>query len=103
MSIKASLSFTGALQRRQATGLDASRAAPAPFANDPAHAFDEAMRLIEHGRWQPAFTRLAALADAGHPQAARIAMIFVRRGASLFGGRFTATARQREGWQRAGE
>lgn len=63
--------------------------------------FDEAMLLMEEGLWQGAFTRLAALADTGHPQAARIAMVFVQRGALLFGGSFVASVRQRECWQRA--
>jgi hypothetical protein len=71
-------------------------------APDRAQRFDEAMLLMEDGRWQSAFTRLAALADTGHPQAARIATVFVQRGALLFGGSFVASARQRECWQRAG-
>ena len=65
--------------------------------------FDEAMTLMEDGRWQQAFARLAELADAGHPQAARIAMLYVQRGTSLFGGHFSASARQREFWQRASD
>ena len=66
-----------------------------------AHRFDDAMRLMEDGRWQTAFTLLAQLADAGHPQAARIALLFVRRGALLFGGHYCASAPQRERWERA--
>ena len=65
--------------------------------------FDEATRLMEDGRWQQAFTRLAASADAGQPQAARIALLFVRRGAWLFGGSYHASAQQRECWQRCSD
>jgi hypothetical protein len=71
--------------------------------NERARRFDAAMRLMEDGRWCQAFTRLAALADTGHPLAARIALLFVRRGALLFGGNFSASAQQRECWQRASE
>jgi hypothetical protein len=98
MNVKHAARFTGAMPTRFA-GLDAPRATPAP---ERMRHFDEAMLLMEDGHWQRAFTRLAALADTGHPQAARIAMVFVQRGALLFGGSFMASARQRECWQRAG-
>jgi hypothetical protein len=63
--------------------------------------FDEAMRLLEEGCWQTAFMSLAELADDGHPQAARVALVFARRGTSLFGGTFHATSEQRDRWERA--
>ena len=66
-----------------------------------ARRFDEAMRLMEEGRWSASFKRLAALADDGHPPAARIALVFVQRGTSLFGGVFHATPEQRASWERA--
>jgi hypothetical protein len=65
-----------------------------------AYVFDEAMMLMQTGRWQAAFDRLAKLADGGHAQAARLALLFVRRGTSLFGGTFHATSEQRDAWQR---
>lgn len=65
--------------------------------------FDQAIGLMEGGRWQQAFTLLAELADAGHPQAARIALLFVRRGSLLFGGTYRAHADQRQCWQRASD
>ena len=99
MNVKHASPFTGAMPGTRFAGLDAPRAMPAP---GRARHFDEAMLLMEDGSWQRAFTRLAALADTGHPQAARIAMVFVQRGALLFGGSFVASARQRECWQRAG-
>jgi hypothetical protein len=64
--------------------------------------FDTAMTLMEAGHWEQAYACLAELADAGHPQAARIALLYVQRGALLFGGRYAASAQQRERWQRAG-
>lgn len=100
MNIKPSAPFTGAMPGRRFAGLAASAAAPTV---GRAQRFDEAMCLMEDGCWERAFTRLAELADAGHPQAARIAMVFVQRGASLFGGHFSASARQRECWRRAGQ
>ncbi len=68
-----------------------------------ARRFGEAMHLMEDGRWQQAFTRLAELADAGHPVAARIALLLVRRGTRLFGGSFGASAQQLASWQRASD
>ena len=64
---------------------------------------DEATRCMEAGRWQQAFARLTALADTGQPQAARIALLFVRRGSLLFGGRYHASAEQRDNWQRCSD
>jgi hypothetical protein len=95
MNVKHAAPFTGA----RAAAPQAPRATPT---GHRVRHFDEAMLLMEEGHWQGAFTRLAALADTGHPQAARIAMVFVQRGTSLFGGSFMASARQRECWQRAG-
>lgn len=65
--------------------------------------FDAAIRLMEEGRWEQAFTRLAELADAEHPEAARVALMLVRHGSRLFGGTFLANASQRQSWQRAGD
>ncbi|WP_458237171.1 hypothetical protein [Pseudomonas sp. P5_A2_2] len=78
-------------------------ASPATGASQRARHFGEAMRLLEDGRWQQAFTRLAELADAGHPVAARIALLLVRRGTRLFGGSFRASAQQLASWQRAND
>jgi len=65
--------------------------------------FDEALSLMQSGSWQASFDRLAELADEGHTQAARIALLFLKRGTSLFGGTFHASAAQRDGWQRASD
>jgi len=63
----------------------------------------EAMRLLESGQWQRAFKSLAGLADAGHPQAARVALLLVRRGSRLFGGSFRAGTQQQQCWMQASD
>ncbi len=78
-------------------------ARPADRVDEPAAGFDEAIRLMAKGRWDASFTRLAELADGGHPQAARIALLFVRRGTLLFGGTFHASAGQRRCWERTSD
>lgn len=80
---------------------DAVRPAARPAAERQRRRFDEALRLMQDGCWSSSFTRLAELADGGHAPAARIALVFVRRGTSLFGGLFNASAEQRERWERA--
>ena len=102
MNIKSFISVNGAMPRMRVTGVGAAGATSSTPAIDREQRFEDAMALMEAGDWKRAFTSLAQLADAGHPQAARIAMVFVRRGASLFGGTFSAGARQRECWLSAG-
>ena len=87
---------------RAMTGPGTARPHAPTVVADLASRLDEALRLMHQGRWRPAFDRLAELADAGQPQAARIALLFVWRGTSLFGGNFHASAVQRECWRRAG-
>ena len=70
-------------------------------ASERTRQFDEAMRLLEDGCWHAAFLSLSELADDGHPQAARVALVFVKRGTSLFGGTFHASAEQRDSWEQA--
>jgi hypothetical protein len=65
--------------------------------------FDEALLLMANGHWQASFDRLAVLAESGHAQAARIALLFVKRGTSLFGGTYQATPGQRNCWQRVSD
>jgi len=64
--------------------------------------FDHAMRRFETSEWKEAFAELCALADRGHPTAARIALMLVRRGTSLFGGAFTATRERQARWHHLG-
>lgn len=65
--------------------------------------FALALQLLEDGQWDDAFVELSALADSGHPAAARIALTMVIRGRSLFGGHFSASREARLRWQRHGE
>lgn len=64
--------------------------------------FEHAMRRFESAQWAQAFIDLRALADRGHPPAARIALMLVCRGKSLFGGTYAATREQRARWHRHG-
>lgn len=65
--------------------------------------FEGALGLMQDGCWQDAFQALAALADEGHAQSARLALLFVRRGARLFGGSYAAGAGQRQAWAKASD
>jgi hypothetical protein len=100
MSSEPMPSFHSAIGSLPAAGTDKSNARRL---GERSRRFEEAMRLMEDGCWQASFLALAELADDGHPQAARMALMFVKRGTSLFGGTFQASARQREGWQRASD
>ena len=44
-----------------------------------ASAFDQAIEHFAHGHWSEAFEELVPLADAGHREAARIAMLMTTR------------------------
>jgi hypothetical protein len=101
MSSKPSPSFVQAMPGMGGAARAGTRAARNVDA--PSLGFDEAMRLMESGHWQDAFEHMARLADNGHPQAARLALLFVRRGTALFGGAYLATTEQREAWQAASD
>jgi len=64
-------------------------------------AFDQAIEHFAHGRWSSAFEALVPLADAGHREAARIAMLMTVRGPRLFGRSFPTSPSQRERWHAA--
>lgn len=61
-------------------------------------AFEQAIDHFAHGRWSEAFETLVALADTGHCEAARIALLMATRGPRLFGRTFSATPLQRGRW-----
>src|SRR5512138_1499502 len=86
---------------RPTLGLHGVRPLTRAEGSERSRQFEEAMRLLEDGCWHASFMSLAELADDGHPQAARIALVFVKRGTSLFGGTFHATAQQRSRWEQA--
>lgn len=60
--------------------------------------FDAAMTQYERGHHAQAFAQFAHLADAGHPEAARIAWLMQRHGERLYGQRFEATPWQQLAW-----
>jgi hypothetical protein len=80
---------------RSRGGVGEATAAPAPSP------FDTAIEHFAHGRWADAYEELATLADAGHREAARIALLMATRGPRLFGRGFAASPRRRERWQEA--
>lgn len=61
-------------------------------------AYAEAQAEYDVGHYAAAFDGFAALADAGHVDAARIALLMQRHGASLYGMRFAAGPKQLGRW-----
>lgn len=72
-------------------------AAPSAAA-DTDDAFVAAMRAYDAGRYAFAYGRLAALADAGHPEAARVALMMLRFGPRLYGSEWSASTGQIDRW-----
>jgi hypothetical protein len=72
-------------------------AAP-PAQAQPPTPFEMAMDAYAHQRFRAAFDGLARLADEGHGDAARIALLMVAHGPRLFSQRFDITAAQRDQW-----
>lgn len=66
----------------------------------PAADSDAAMRAYEVNHWPQAYAAFAALADQGHAEAARVALLMRRHGPALYGQRFAADDRQVELWSR---
>ena len=66
-----------------------------------AAAFDRAMDHFAHSHWSEAFKELVPLADSGHREAARVALLMAARGPRLFGQTFTASPSQRDRWREA--
>lgn len=61
-------------------------------------AFERAMLDYEEARHAQAFDALARLADGGHADAARIALLMVSHGPRLYGRRFEVDGVRRERW-----
>ena len=60
--------------------------------------FQRAMHDYEAQRFGKAFDALALLADGGHPEAARIALLMSAQGPRLYGRRFELHPQRRERW-----
>lgn len=63
-------------------------------------AFNDAMEQYRDGRWAAAYGRFAALADQGHAEAARIALLMLRYGARLYGHEWGASQPQINQWMK---
>ncbi len=60
--------------------------------------FDQAMTWYEKQQFALAYAAMAGLADDGHPEAARIALLMRAHGTRLFGGSYPASAERRARW-----
>ena len=60
--------------------------------------FDAAVRLYRDGHWELAFESLATLADQDHAPAAKLALLMLRYGASLYGATFRVRPVQVARW-----
>lgn len=78
-----------------AAGVGAPTDAPAAAIDDD---FIVAMRLYHEDRYAAAFGRLAELADSGHEESARIALLMLRHDKSLYRSRWSATREQVQHW-----
>jgi hypothetical protein len=72
-------------------------AADAGVAN-PEQAFDEALALYRQGSWSSAYGRLSALADKGHAESARVALLMLRHGSKMHGNDWGASQAQINQW-----
>ena len=98
------MNATGALESSRATllmllallwplaAVAADRPSPAPAT------LDRAMAHYERCQWVQAFDELMPLADAGHREAARIALLMRAHGPRLFGHNFVVGSAQRQRW-----
>ncbi len=79
-----------------------STAAPPATAQplDEAAAFEGALLEYERNHWPQAWQALSALADRGHPEAARIALQMWAHGPRLYGTTFAPTPVQLSLWTR---
>lgn len=72
-------------------------AMPAIAASDDER-FAAAMQLYHDGRYSAAYGHLAKLADGGHREAARIALLMVRFGPQLYSAQWSASRYQIALW-----
>lgn len=68
-----------------------------------AQRLQRAMLAMQQCQWTEAFEQFVSLADEGHPEAARHALLFAQRGTRLFGGHYASTAEQRRAWSRVAD
>jgi hypothetical protein len=63
-------------------------------------AFTQAMEQYRQGKWSSAYGHFSELADHGHAEAARIALVMVRHGARMYGTNWGASQPQIKHWMR---
>ncbi len=78
----------------------AGTAGAAPEPEAPLVAFGEVMNLYRDCRWAAAYGRFAILADAGHAESARVALLMLWHGPRLYGSEWSAPRAQIERWSR---
>ena len=82
-----------------ANGVQAQTVAPST-PQTVAQLFDAALVAYERNHWPEAYAALSALADSGHPEAARMALQMRQYGPALYGREFVANAGQLAQWKR---
>lgn len=60
--------------------------------------FVAAMHLYHEARYAAAYGRLIELADGGHAEAARVALLMLRHGPALYRSEWSATPQQIQHW-----
>ena len=63
--------------------------------------YRDAMAAYQAEQWPQAYEALATLADAGNPDAARVAALMARQGPYLFGQTFKADAERLARWEQS--
>lgn len=97
LTLALAFSLAPALAGAQGASPGASASAP-PDTQAADAAFAQAMADYEQSHWPQAFEALSALADQGHGEAQRIALLMWRHGPQLYGLRLQASAEQRQRW-----
>lgn len=91
-----SLSGFGDAQDTIASADDASQRPE----NEALPTIDDARLLYERNQWRPAFEAYSRLADAGDPEAARVALMMSTHGPGLYGTVLPAGPQRIERWRR---
>jgi hypothetical protein len=68
------------------------------YASATTDAFDNAMQAYADSHYDTAFTQLGALADQGHAESARIALMMARFGPVLYAARWSVDAQRKARW-----
>lgn len=95
--VGAAMLLTLALASATVTAQPAAVATPE---NDTDRAIAAAHANYDSNHWPQAFAAFAALADQGHPGAARIALQMARHGPQLYGVAFDVDAERQARWVR---